>query len=561
MPRKHRMGMTLWCMAVAVILNGCGGPAPEPASSPTAPQKDAPSAPANPTEDSGTPVDGDWIVSRLPVEMATLNPLLSSHDAYAKTITDLIYEGLLKRDNETWEMKPNLAESYDISEDKLLFTFKLRKDVKFSDGVPFTSADVKFTYDILMNPASDSMPLRNYFENVERCETPDEYTVRFVCKQPYFKTLITLGEDLRVLPKHIFSTGDFNTHPNNRKPIGTGPFVFEAWDTNQQVVIARNEQYWGVKPHVLKRQYKVITDDNAALQVLQRGELDIMGMTPDQWVSSAVNAPEFEANFNKLTYFIPSHGYIGWNTRRPVFSDKKVRQAMTMLLDRQTILATIFHGLGVEVTNCFFFDSAEYNKELTPWPFDPPRARQQLEEAGWVDADREGVREKDGRKFEFEFMVPSGSPETEALATVFKEELKKAGIKMNIRQLEWATFAETVQKLNFDAMIMGWQLDPEQDPYQIWHSSQAEQGSNYPGFKNTEVDAIIEEARKEFDMEKRAALYHRMSAIIYDEQPYTFLYCSKARVAIDKRFRNVKAYRLGLDGREWWVPKDQQKHR
>lgn len=557
---RYSIGMMMCAAAFVLGLWGCGGPVPE-APGTAAPRHDTVNAPDRPDQDSGAPVDGDWIVSRLPVEMATLNPLLSSHDAYAKTITDLIYEGLLKRDNETWEMKPNLAESYEISEDKLIFTFLLRSNVNFSDGVPFTSGDVKFTFDILMDPKSDSMPLRNYFENVERCEAPDEHTVRFVCKEPYFKTLISLGEDLKVLPKHIFSAGDFNTHPNNRHPIGTGPFVFESWETNQQVVVGRNEKYWGVKPHVLKRQYKVITDDNAALQVLQRGDLDIMGMTPDQWVSAAVNAPAFEANFYKLTYYIPSHGYIGWNMRRPLFRDKNVRQAMTMLLDRQTILETIFHGLGVEVTNCFFFDSLEYNKDLVPWPFDPPRARKQLEDAGWVDSDGDGVRERDGQKFEFEFLVYSGSPEVEALATVFKEELQKAGVKMNIRLLEWATFAETVQKLNFDAMIMGWQLDPEQDPYQLWHSSQSEQGSNYPGFKNGEVDKIIEEARKEFDAQKRSKMYHRMSAIIYDEQPYTFLYCMKARAAIDKRFRNVKTYRLGLDGREWWVPADQQKYR
>lgn len=549
-------------VAVGILVVGCGGPAPEKPGKEPAPRKTETGSVSTgvPSENAGEAVDGDWIVSRLPYEMPTLNPLLSSHDALGKTISDLIYEGLLRRDNETWEMKPCLAESYEISDDKLTFTFKLREDVKFSDGLPFTSADVKFTFDILMNPTTDSMPLRNYFANVDRCEALDDYTVRFACKGPYFKTLISLGEDLKILPTHIFSEGDFNKHPNNRKPIGTGPFVFQTWDTAQQVILLRNESYWGTKPHVLKRLYKIIIEDNAALQVLQRGELDLMVLTADQWVDQA-NTPEFKAKFNKLTYYTPNHGYIGWNMRRPQFSDKRVRQAMTMLLDRETILDTIYHGLGAQVTNCFFVNSIEYNKELKPWPFDPQRAKAQLEAAGWVDRNGTGIRQKDGQPFRFEFLVPSGSPETEAIATVFKEELKKAGVQMDIRLLEWATFAETVQNLNFDAMIMGWQLDPEQDPYQIWHSSQAKNGSNYPGFSNLEVDKIIEEARKEFDQEKRAQMYHRMSEIIHDEQPYTFLFCLKLRVAIDKRFQNVKVYRLGLDGREWWVPAGLQRYK
>ena len=535
-----------FALVVGGTLSACGGPGDSTAPSP-------PASVAAP--DADIPVDGDWIVSRLPYEMATLNPLLSSHCALAKSLTDLIYEGLLKRDNVTWEMKPNLAASWEESEDHLVYTFHLRQDVVFSDGTPFTAEDVKFCFDTLMNPETDAMPLRNYFANVDRCEIVDAYTVRFVCKEPYFKTLITIGEDLRILPKHIFSKGDFNRHPNNRRPIGTGPYVFERWDTNQQVILLRNERYWGGKPHILKRYYKIITDDNAALQVLERGELDLMGLTPDQWIKRA-SRPEFEAKFNKLTYYTPSHGYIGWNMRRPQFADKRVRQAMTMLLDRDLILETIFHGL----TNCFFVDSIEYNHNLEPWPFDPPRARALLEEAGWRDSDGDGVRDKDGGPLRFEFLVPSGSPETEALATVFKEELVKAGVRMDIRLLEWATFIETVHNLNFDAMIMGWQLDPEQDPYQIWHSSQSGSGSNYPGFVNEEADRIIEEARREFDHEKRAAMYHRLSEIIHEEQPYTFLFCMMGRVAVDKRFHNVNVYPLGLDAREWYVPKSLQRY-
>ncbi len=556
----HRLGIA----AMIVLAAGCGGPAPEsptPALPSTGGVKvsDAPAAPSAASEKQ--PEDGDWLISRLPDDTPTLNPFLSSEDAQGRLIAHLIYEGLLKRDNETWEFKPCLAESYEVSEDKLTFTFKLRKGVKFSDGVPMTAADVKFSFDMLMDPKSDTMSLRNYFINISACEVLDDYSVRFVCKEPYFKTLISLGEDLRVLPKHIFSVGDFNTHPNNRKPLGTGPYVFDSWATGQQITLVRNENYWGAKPHLLKRIYRIITDDNAAFQVLDRGELGLMAITPDQWVNQA-EAPQFKERFNKISYYVPYLGYIGWNMRRPQFSDKRVRQAMTMSLDRQTFIDTIMHGLARIVTNDFFIDSIEYNKELQPWPYDPERAKKLLDEAGWIDTDGDGVRDKDGQPLRFEFLMPSGSAEVEAIGTVFKEALAKIGVDMNIRQLEWATFVDRVQKLDFDSMIMGWQLDPEPDPYQIWHSSQAvKNGSNYPGFCNAEVDQIIEQARKEFDHNKRVALYHRMSEIIHDEQPYTFVFCPKARYVVDKRFQNVKPYRLGLDAREWWVPKALQRYK
>ncbi len=559
----------LWTGVLACILAvGCSGPAPQkPAETP--PSAATPmsgsdmamtttAAPAR--ADAGEPVDGDWIVRRLPYEMATLNPVLSSHGALARYITKEIYEGLLIRDQETWEMKPCLAESYEVSDDHLSYTFHLRKGVTFSDGAPFTAADVKFSYDMIMKPENDTLSLRNYFQAIQGCEILDEYTVRFSCKEPYFKTLITLGEDLHILPKHIFEEGDFNKHPNNREPIGTGPYVLETWETNQRVILNRNKNYWGEKPHLLRIMFKIITDDNAAMQVLERGEIDLMALTPDQWANQATK-PEFEAKFDKYTYYRPYHGYMGWNMRRPQLSDKRVRQALTMLLDRELILETIFRGLGKVVTNSFFIDSLEYDKDIAPWPFDPRRARKLLDEAGWTDSDNDGVRDKEGVRLEFDVLVPSGSPETEALVTVFKEETDKAGIVMNIRMQEWATFVETVQDLKFDAMLMGWSLDPEQDPYQIWHSSQREKrGSNYPGLNNPEVDRLIEEARREFDVEKRAKLYHQMSAIIHEEQPYTFLFALKVRAAVDKRFENINVYRLGIKPREWWVPKAKQRH-
>ena len=247
--------------------------------------------------------------------------------------------------------------------------------------------------------------------------------------------------------------------------------------------------------------------------------------------------------------------------RKPWFKDRRVRQAMTMLIDRKTILDKLLFGLGTIVTGNFYINSPDYNKNIKPYPYDPGKAVKLLEEAGWTDHDGDGIRDKDGIPFSFEFLISAGSKFAEQLATIMQESLKNVGIKMSIRKLEWAVFIQKIQSRDFDACTLGWSLGWESDPYQVWHSSQAKSGSNFVGFVNPEADRIIEMARREFDPEKRHKLYHRFHKILHIEQPYTFLFTMKALVAVSKRFQNVNVYPMGLNPREWWVPLKMQRYR
>jgi len=417
-----------------------------------------------------------------------------------------------------------------------------------------------------MDPANETADLKNYFQSVKSADVLDDYTIQFKCSKPYFKHLDMIG-GMPIYPEHIYSKGDFNKSPYNRKPVGSGPYVFDSWDTNQQITFVRNPNYWRKTDggYVDKMVYKIITDDNPAFDVLARGELDYMSMTPDQWVNRA-NAPDFEAKFNKVTYwatsgYVGGYTYIAWNMRRPMFKDKRVRQAMTMLLDRKQILDTIFYGLGKIQTGPAAWNSPEYDDTIKPWPFDPARAKKQLADAGWVDTDKDGIRDKDGVPFKFEYLIPTGSREYEQLATVYKEQLRKAGIQMNIRMLEWAAFIDNLVNRSFDACTLAWAIPVDQDPYQIWHSSQAKKGSNYPGYKNPKVDKLLEDARTVFDRDKRDAMYKKLHAILHEDQPYTFLIARERLVAIDKRIHGVKVYKQGLYPIEWWIPKASQRYK
>lgn len=536
---------------------GCGSPTGSAPSSDTG---------ADFGDVEGPPVDGGWLVAGLDSEPAHLNPAMGTAGAVGAHIASYVYDRLLRIDYATLELKPNLATAWEVSDDKLTYTFELRDDVFWSDGVKFTAEDVKFTYEAVMNPAHDTAEVRNYLQDIERVEILDEFSVRYHMKKPYFRHLIIFGSsETTILPKHIFEAGDFNHHPNSRAPIGTGPYKFVSWDTGEQIELERNERYWGEGGHVDRILFKIFTDRNAAFQVLQQGGIDSYELTNEQFVKQA-NTPEFNRRFHKLTPYSPypgwtgSYGWIGWNMRKPMFSDKRVRQALTMLLDRESILEYIYYDLGTVISGDAFIESEEYDDSIEPWPFDPERAHALLDEAGWKDTDGDGIRDKGGQPFRFEFSYTSGVSEYDQMTTVYQEELERAGIRMELRPYEWATFQDRVHKRNFDACMMAWVLDVGHDPYQLWHSSQADTGSNFVGFRHDEADGIMDRIRVEFDKDKRVELAHRFHAILHEEQPYTFTLTRRRPFVVNRRLQNVKEYKLGYDYLDWWIPEDRRKY-
>lgn len=499
------------------------------------------------------PKDPEWLIWHLGSEPDTLNHITAT-DAYEARINGFIYESLIDRDNETLDFIPKLATDWEISDDKLTFTFHLRHDVKWHDGVPFNADDVIYSYEQIQNPKVDAPHLRVYYKDIKKVEKLDDYTVRFTYARPYFKALEFCG-GIPIVAKHIFDDGkDFNTNPAGRHPIGTGPYKFVRWDTNKKIVLEKNAEYWDQRkyPHLKGILFKIINDDSVALQELKKGELDIASLRPIQWMRQT-DSEKFKKEFIRHEYYAPGYRFIGWNLRRPYFQDKKVRKALTMLVNRQAIVDKLEFGLGKVISGPFFFQAYEYNQKVDPLPYDPEGAKKLLDEAGWTDHDGDGIRDKDGVPFHFTFLIPSGARFYERLATIMKEDFSKVGLDMEIRTMEWAAFIGRVNGRDFDATSLGWSFGFDEDPYQVWHSSQAKEGSNFVGFENAEADKIMDEARLTFDKDARAKLYHRFHEIVADEQPYTFLYTGEALVVRSERFKNVKVYRGGLDVLEWRV--------
>ena len=502
-----------------------------------------------------------WLVQRMAVEPNVLNMLHDSGDTYSQIMLHkIVYQTLIQHDNRTLEFKPMLAESWEESPDHLTFTFKLRTDVTWHDGKPLTADDVVFTFELMKDPEFPANNLGSYFEDCERVEKIDDHTVRFVYNKPYFLSLAYCGAGFHIMPAHAFDgVEDRSQAPIIRNPIGTGPYRFLEWKSGTSVTLERYEGYYGDKPEIDRIIFRIIKDDNTAIQALKSGEVDnIPRIETEVWFSETTT-PRFIERFNKYEYDFPTYGYIGWNMRRPLFQDKRVRQALTMLVDRFSIAEKLYRGAASVITGPFFYKFPENNTDIEPWPFDPERAKALLSEAGWTDSNGDGVLDKDGKAFTFEFLYPSSTSISRRIGAIVRDEMAKAGIEVTLANMEWGSMLKRVaEDRDFDAVIMGWSMDPDQDPQQLWHSSYADvpNSSNHVGYQSDEADRLIAVIRDaNLSRDERLRAFHEFHALLHEEQPYTFMVSRKQFMASDKRLQEIEffAERPCYDIAEWSV--------
>lgn len=495
----------------------------------------------------------DKVRVHLGAEPATLNPITGT-DAYTSEINSYLFESLLDRDRDSLEFIPKVAHHWEISDDKKTYTFYMRKDVLWHDGKPLTADDVVFSFETIMDPKTNAPHMKVYYQDIESVKKLDDYTVQFRYKEVYFMALSFCG-GMPILPKHIVSQyKDFEGSPYSRHPIGNGPYKFKSWATNSKIILERNEQYWDKKPEIRVIEFKIIPDPSIGLQVLKKGELDVFTLSSIQWAKQT-SSEKFTKNFTKLAYASPGYSYIGWNNSHPIFSDTKVRVAMTHLINRKKINEKLDFGLGLIVTGPFFPFSKQYNKDVLPEPYDVKKAKAILKEAGWEDHDHNGWLDKDGKTFKFDFLFPSASKASERIATIMKEELKNVGIQMTITRMEWAAFLDRLNQRKFDATMLGWSTGFESDPYQVWDMSTLDKpnSSNFISYKSERASQIIRKARVEFDEDKRNQMYGQFHKLLSDEQPYTFMFNKPSLVVVSRRFDGVKIHKAGLNLLEWKV--------
>ncbi|MEM6756431.1 MAG: peptide-binding protein [Planctomycetota bacterium] len=513
---------------------------------------------------------GGWYIDPFRSAVAKLTPLISV-DVYARVIQDNVLDTLITRDPQTLEWKAWVAESWTVSDDGLTIAFDIRDGVNFADGEPLTADDVVFSYEMIMNPQINAPRLRVYYDIVESVVAESDRRVVFTLREPYFNSLSICG-GMEILARHWyeqFSPDEFNTLSGLL--FGSGPYRLdgdpEAWTPGSgTITLVRNDRYWGPRPILDRLVWREINDETALLAAFRNREVDRYGVQAEQYPQLSTDTQLLEqANLFEYETATSGYRYIGWNqvfNGKPTpFADRRVRLAMTMLTDRQAMIDELRNGLGAITTGPFNPLSDQADPGVQPWPYDPSRARELLAEAGYEDRDGDGVLESEaGEPLRFKLVYPSGNPGYQQMVLFLKDAYARAGVDLVPDPLEWTIMLQRINDRNFQAISLGWGGVVESDPKQIFHSASIEGGGdNYIGYRNPELDTIIDEARVTVDADKRRALWHEAHRILHEDQPYTFLFTSKSVVYIDKRFRNVEVTKLGLNGRtEYFVPADEQ---
>ncbi|MEK6696755.1 MAG: peptide-binding protein [Candidatus Deferrimicrobiota bacterium] len=531
-------------IALLLLLASCGGGKPESAGKGTAV--------------SDVPAYGDAIVEGSIGDVSGFLTAVTT-DASSHEAAGYVFNGLVRYDKNL-KLEGDLAETWEVSPDGKRITFHLRKGVKWHDGAPLTSDDVMFTYRRMIDPRTPTAYGED-FRQVKRAAAPDPQTFVVEYARPFAPALASWG--MHVLPKHLLSTyPDISKSPLNKKPVGTGPYRFVEWKTGEKTVFDASPDYFEGKPYISRVITRVIPDQATMFLELKSGGVDIMTLTPPQYVRQTETA-EFKKSFNKYKYTASGYTYLGFRLSHPFFGDKRVRQAIAHAADKKALIDGVLLGLGQEATGPYKPGTWAFNPGVKKYPHDPGRAKALLAEAGWKEKD--GVLVKDGQPFEFTVLTNAGNDARAKTAAILQQNLAEVGIRMKIRTVEWAAFInEFIDKRKFDAVILGWNITPDPDQFDIWHSSKTgPKELNHVGFANPEVDRLLDEGRSTFDLEKRKKAYFRIQEILAEEQPYVFLYVPEALPVVHHRFRGIAPAPAGITYNfvKWYVPAALQKHK
>jgi peptide/nickel transport system substrate-binding protein len=453
----------------------------------------------------------NFLVVGIEANPAQLDPRYAT-DANAVRIGNLIYNSLLRTD-EKLRLQPELAERWQII-DRQTFQFDLRTNVKFHDGRPLTAADVKYTFESILDPVNRS-PKRALLKQLQTVEITGTHRLRFHLNAPHapFVEHFTLG----IVPQ--------GSPPDTRPPPGSGPFVLDRFESGEKVLLRANSDYWDRKPDLDGVMFKIVPDAMVRALEFKQGAIDFMqnDLEPDMlpWLKSLANA---EVSANQGTTF----QYLGINLTHPILKQLKVRQALAHAIDRERIIHHLLKDGAIAANGLISPLNETYDENLPAWPYDPARAKQLLDEAGFRDPDGDGPM----TRFRLSYKT-TNIDLRRRIAEALKEQLLQVGIELDIRSYEFGTFFSDVKKGNFHLYSLAWVgiRDPDIQ-HQIFHSSSVPpNGDNRGRYANSQVDRLLDQARVTMEPSQRKQLYGAAQRLIAEDLPYVPLWWQKNVVA------------------------------
>jgi peptide/nickel transport system substrate-binding protein len=500
-----------------------GAPAPvnaaPPTSKPAAPQATTAPAPAatpaaasQPTQapaSQGQARRGGTLRVGLDVDADTLDPRLTKNTSGFR-VKELAFNGLVAI-NPDYSAAPDLAEKWENPDDKT-WVFHIRQGVKFHDNSNLTANDVKYTYESVLDQSFNS-PARAFYLSVASVEAVDPNTVKFTLKDPFAPFLSYM--DLAIVPQASASKSDFGT-----KPIGTGPFKVDTWNTGDSIEFSAFDGFYGGRANLDRVRVRVVPDNSARVVALESGDLDfVQSPLSPQDVSRIQSAGGLKLKVDRT----PAAGYtyVNLNTADPILSDKNVRQALSHLVNKQQIIDTIYKGIGQPANGPIVPGMWAYSPDIMSYDYNPDKAKQLLDDAGWkVGGD--GIRTKDGNRMSLVVRTHSEDPDRKQLIQVLQSEFQNVGIDATTNTVEFPALFQDVQDGKYQVVVIGWLnlSDPDRATFRQFTIDGT---ANYGKYKNDQVDNLLKQARTTLDQTKAKQLYTDAVKQIVDDAPYIFV--------------------------------------
>jgi len=474
--------------------------------------------------------------NNLGAEPENLHPIKST-DYYSSVIQSHILESLLVRNDDTYEWEPSLAKEWSVSPKTM--TFEIFDNLQWSDGKPLTTKDIAFSFSAFTDPAYGGIRSLPYYEKIKSATVLSDTKIQFEVKEPYFGNFQVIA-GMKVIPEHIYKDPKLKL---SKTVIGSGPYKLSHYITGKMLVLKKNPFWKGVENQTDRKRFKFpvivfrfISDWTDILLRMEKEHLDFSSLSPEAYMEKTNSAP-WGIKIKKVEFSNKQprgYSYIGFNLKKELFKDRRVRKALAHLLNRELINEKFYYNKAELARGPWPFWSEYADPTVPPILFDPKEAKRLLGEAGWTDKDQNGILEKNikgvEKEFQFTLMVSAGS-HSEKFLTLYQQDLKKAGIKLDLKMLDWTSFLRLLDDDNFDAIALGWGAGSiDFDPKQIWHSSSSRKGgSNRINYSNPEVDALIERGRSKLDKQERIKDFKKVYRLIAEDVPYIFLFSTRQR--------------------------------
>lgn len=519
--RKQTKWIVIALLTLAMLLQACGQEDGKPANS------------ANPANGKADPAEsaGNTLIYAAETEFDKINPVLED----TVDINNLIFRGLMRFD-ETNTPQPDMAESYEISPDGLVYQFKLKQGIRFHDGQELTAEDVVFTIKSVLDDKVQSV-VRSEFVQIDSIEAVNDHEVKITLKQPFPPLLdkLTIG----IVPKHALDGQDMNTADFNQNPIGTGPYRFVKWDRGQSVTLQAYPEYYGKRASIDRVIVKFVPDSSVRMLQLETGEVDMAYLEP-----SAVE--KMSKNDKIAIYKSPSADYraMMYNMNFELFQDVNVRKALNYAVDRAAVVDGILLGYGEPAYSPLQMNKFA-NEQIEKYEYNLDKADEYLTAAGWIPGSDQ-IRVKDGKRLAFTITAPSSDPVRVQLATYLASQLKKIGADVKAAALDWSV----IDISKTEAFMLGWgsPFDADDHTYRLFHSSEIGSGTNYGSYSDPAVDKLLEEARTTADTVKREELYKQFQQALAENPPYIFIAYQHALYGVNHKVKGIKIKTLGHHG-------------